>query len=149
MLTLIVTRGCTTSLTLGKWHINVFSKIVEKKTKNRLILEGIIPPPPSELGGHVPPVPPCGAAYDSHSFRCFAFFLSFFTYLSLLFFVLLYFSVKLSKKSLNRVFSKFWQFLVKRRSTVIRFYFWGQIWNPLVIWHLCEQHLIWLSYFEF
>ena len=40
-------------------------------------------------------------------------------------------------------------FWLKRGTNAIRFGFWGQIWNPLVISHLLGPHLIWFSYFDF
>ena len=51
---------------------------------------------------------------------------------------------------LNTRFSHFRQFFwPKRGSYVIRFEFWGKIWNPLIILHIMSPHLILFSHFDF
>ena len=50
----------------------------------------------------------------------------------------------------NTRFSPFWQFLSpKKRSNLIRFEFWGQIWIPLIIMRILGTYLIWFSPSDF
>ena len=68
-------------------------------------------------------------------------------------------SQKLNKKYLNPFLAKkrsktgkvpfSTDFLAKRGSNAVRFKFWDQIWNPLVISSLYDTFLLKLSYFEF
>ena len=54
------------------------------------------------------------------------------------------------EKRLNRVFCQFSMFFwTKWGSNIIKFEFWGQIWDPLIILHLLGPHLIWFSHFDF